>query len=111
MVLQLVKNNVTVKVSSTANPSVYGEDVSFTATVTPVIVNSPLPAGDTVTFVLTNPTSTVNYALTTPLTNGQATFDPQSLNTVALPVGTYQLDVTFNGDANLFNAGGTVRDH
>ncbi len=107
VVLQAVRNNVTVKATSSANPSVYGQDVVFTATVTPVIVAGPLPAADTVTFLLTNAAHTVNYSQTTTLTNGQATFDPQKLNTVALPVGNYQLDVTFNGDANLFNAAGT----
>ncbi len=81
--------------------------MSFQATVTPVIVSSPVPDADTVTFVLANAAHTIVYSTTTNLTAGQATFDPQKLNAAALPVGTYQLDVTFNGDANFFNAGGT----
>src|SRR5207302_1807860 len=46
---QTVKQNTTATVSSTSdNPSVYGESVSFTATVTG---STAIPAGGTVTFL------------------------------------------------------------
>ena len=80
----------TTAVGSTLNPSVYGQSVSFTATVT-----GSSPTGTVQFFVDGNPFDTEN------LVSGSAT----SISTSALSQGTHTVTATYSGDTN--NAGGS----
>jgi CSLREA domain-containing protein len=82
----------TTSVASTPNPSVYGQAVTLTATVTSTIGT---PSG-TVQFYADG--AALGSAAT--LSNGQA-----SLNTSTLGGGTHPITATYNGDAN--HAGST----
>ena len=87
---QTVKQAATTSsVSSSANPSVSGQAVTFTATITPVSPGSGTPTG-TVTF---DDGSTVLGTVT--LTNGTASF-----TTSSLAVGTHSIKAVYAGDAN-----------
>ena len=98
--VQLVRvlNNATLSVTSTANPSVYGQDVSFTATVTPQTGATALSPNDTVTFTFDN--GTVIPPQNIQLVNGTATFDPETFTNQPLSIGQHSLVVSFNGDPN-----------
>jgi hypothetical protein len=76
-------------VRSSPNPSVFGEQVTFTATVSPGGVSSTTPAG-TVSFE-DGPTPIEVLSLT----NGSASFDTSSLST-----GSHSITVSYGGDAN-----------
>jgi DNA-binding beta-propeller fold protein YncE len=87
-----VSNNpsTTTAVSSSGNPSVFGQSVTFTATVTPVSPGTGTPTG-TVTFL--NGKTTV----------GTGTLNDSSVttwSTSSLPVGTYSVTAMYGGDAN-----------
>jgi hypothetical protein len=73
-----------VAITSSANPSIYGQSVTLTATV------SPSTATGTVTFY-----NGVTVLEIEPLSSGQAT-----LKTVMLPSGTLSLLARYNGDAS-----------
>ncbi|MRR10810.1 Ig-like domain repeat protein, partial [bacterium] len=85
----------TVSVSSSVNPSVFGQPVTFTATVIPSTGTSSAGA----------PTGVVQFDLdggvggAVALTNGVATF-----STAALATGTHVVSVTYNGDENYLPA-------
>jgi Bacterial Ig-like domain (group 3)/BNR/Asp-box repeat len=74
--------------SSSANPSVFGQPVSFTATVRPV------PDGGTVSFSVDG--SPLGGAVPVNTTTGQAT----SSSIATLSVGTHSVNATYSGDAN-----------
>ena len=84
-------------VKSMPNPSVFGEQVTFTATVTPSGVNSNTPTG-TVNF---EDGQTPIEILS--LTNGSASF-----NTSNLTVGSHNITVSYGGDANFAASTSTV---
>ena len=87
---QTVKQAATTSsVSSSANPSVSGQAVTFTATIAPVSPGSGTPTG-TVTF---DDGSTVLGTVT--LTNGTASF-----TTSSLAVGTHSIKAVYAGDTN-----------
>lgn len=71
--------------TSSANPSVFGQPVSFTAAVTTEA--GPVPGGTTVTFTLDG----VNTTL--PVSAGQAVLTPPTLS-----VGPHTVSARFNGD-------------
>ena len=78
------------RVVSSANPSVFGESVTFTATVTANAPGSGIPTG-TVTFLdgsTTLGTGTLNGS-------GIATF-----STSALTVGSHSITVVYGGDTD-----------
>jgi autotransporter-associated beta strand protein len=79
-------NETAVTVSSSANPSVWGQAVTFTATVVPEPGISTPPNFDDVVFTLDG----TNYPVF--LNNGKATFTPAG----NLAVGTHTLTATFN---------------
>ena len=79
-------DQTTVTVSSSANPSVWGQPVTFTATVTPEPGVGVPPNTDDVVFTLDG----VDYVVF--LNNGKATFTPPG----NLSVGTHTLSVVFN---------------
>ncbi len=84
----------TTALTSSANPSVFGQPVSFTAAVTS-------PAG--------TPTGSATFASdgnelgTVGLTGGQA-----MLSTAALPVGNHTITATYSGDANFLGSSDTL---
>jgi autotransporter-associated beta strand protein len=93
--LTAVQQTATVAITSSANPAVYGQDVIFTATMTPEPGAGAVPNTDTVTFTLdSNP-----VAETVPITSNQATFDPIAFFGSRLSVGTHTIHATFNGDS------------
>ena len=87
---QIVKQAATTSsVSSSANPSVSGQAVTFTATINPVSPGSGTPTGN-VTF---DDGSMV--LRTVALTNGTASF-----TTSTLAVGTHSIKIVYAGDTN-----------
>ncbi|WP_374205770.1 Ig-like domain-containing protein, partial [Streptomyces sioyaensis] len=81
--------------ASAPDPSVVGESVSFTATVTPVSPGAGTPTG-TVDFVIDGNT------LTGTLSGGTAT-----VSTSTLDAGTHNVFATYNGDADFSSSVGT----
>src|SRR5205807_2049161 len=76
-------------VTSSVNPTVFGQSVTFTATVSAVAPGVGTPTG-TVTF--RDGSTTLGTAA---LTNGTATLD-----TTALTVGSHAITVVYSGDTN-----------
>jgi hypothetical protein len=85
---QLINTSTTTTLTSSPNPSIVGEAVTFTATVTST-AGSP-PNGESVTFY--NGSAILGTA---PLTSGIA-----SLTTSSLAAGIYTITATYPGDAN-----------
>jgi autotransporter-associated beta strand protein len=102
VVLQRVLADTTTTVTSSLNPGVFGQNVLYTATVTPEAGTGIIPTTDTVTFTFDG----VTYP-PVPLQNGQAVFDPQAatggLLSVTTPSTLHTLHAAFSGDATLFN--------
>ncbi len=82
---QIVKTPTTTSLTSSANPSAYGNSITFTATVSPSI-----PNGETVTFY-----DSANQIGTGTTAGSVATF-----STNALATGTHQITATYSGDSN-----------
>jgi hypothetical protein len=80
---------VAVAVRSSRNPDRVGQNVTFTATVTPLSPGAPAPTG-TVTFY-----DGVGALGTVDLSGNQATF-----TTSSLAVGRHPISVRYNGDSN-----------
>jgi len=103
VVLQAVMENATValtaSVASTSTTPVYGQDVVFTATVTPEAGAGVIPNSDLVAFSLDGGVVTQQVTLN----NGKATFDPAGFSGIPLGVGPHTIDATFLGDNN-FNS-------
>jgi hypothetical protein len=88
---QVSKAGTTTALISSQNPSVFGQPVTFTATVAGQFGGTPT---GTITFHQgTNVLGTVN------LTNGQA-----SLTTSSLNVGTFSISGTYSGDSNFIKS-------
>ena len=83
-------------VTSNHNPSVFGQSVTFTATVTAVAPGTGTPTG-TVDFMDDATTLASGVALS----GGMATFSTSSLS-----IGTHSITAVYSGDSN-FNATGT----
>ncbi|MBA0084146.1 MAG: Ig-like domain repeat protein, partial [Acidobacteria bacterium Pan2503] len=81
--------STTTALAGSANPSVFGQQVSFTATVSPTAASSFTPTGN-VTF---NDGATVLG--TVALSSGTATF-----NTAGLAVGGHTITASYGGDTN-----------
>ena len=84
-------------VSSSANPSVVGNTVTFTATVTPN--SGAFDNGGTVQFAVDG----TNFGTPVTPVNGQASIDDSSLG-----LGTHTITATYSGDANLNGSTGTL---
>src|SRR5207237_700794 len=84
------KDSSTTTVSSTANPSVFGQTVTFTA-----VVAAVSPGAGTATGTVTFKEGAVTLANTVAMAAGQATFTPS-----ALSVTTHTITATYNGDGN-----------
>ena len=85
VVTQIVQYNTSTKVTSSINPSIVGQSVTFTSTVSS---SSGTPTG-TVTFKDWDTTIAKNI----PLVGNKATF-----NTSSLPAGIHNISATYNGD-------------
>jgi autotransporter-associated beta strand protein len=104
VVLEKIRANVTVTVTSSVNPSTFGQVVFFTATVVAEPGAGPIPVGTTVTFTLDSiafPAVTVTSAGTTVVT----VWDPQAALGGAIQPGIHPVTATFNGDPLNFNSG------
>ncbi|HXS96965.1 MAG TPA: Ig-like domain repeat protein [Candidatus Limnocylindrales bacterium] len=82
------KPAVTITLTNNINPSLYGQQVTFTATVTPLPPGTGTPTGQVTFFDGAN-----NLAVVT-LVGGQATY------TGMLPVGNHSIAVSYPGDTN-----------
>ncbi|HET6930495.1 MAG TPA: Ig-like domain repeat protein [Candidatus Acidoferrum sp.] len=91
------KANSATTVTSSANPSVLGQSVTFTATVSPVAPGAGTPTG-TVTFL--DGGSPVG---TGTLSGGIATF-----TTSALTIGNHPITTSYGGDSNFNGSTGTL---
>ncbi|MEQ1643087.1 MAG: Ig-like domain repeat protein [Pyrinomonadaceae bacterium] len=90
--------NTTTAVASSANPSVAGQSVTFTATVSPVAPGSGTPTG-TVTFSIDGSPVCTNAAMT----GNQATCSSSNFNS-----GNHPVSATYNGDANYNGSTGSL---
>ncbi|MFO0936554.1 MAG: MBG domain-containing protein [Gemmataceae bacterium] len=109
VVLQKIRADVSVSMSSSMNPSTYGQNVIFTATVQAEPGAGPIPVGTTVTFTLDG----VSYpaiAVSTSGTTVTVQFDPQAALGTVLTPGTHTVSATFNGDEQNFNTGTATLD-
>lgn len=93
----VAKASAAVTLAASLNPSVYGQTVTFTATVTAVAPGAGAPTGS-VTFK--DGTTTL---ATVSLSGGVTTFA-----TAALSVGTHSISAAYTGDANFNKASSTV---
>jgi RHS repeat-associated protein len=84
-------------VASSANPSVHGQVVTFTATVTAVSPGAGTPTG-TVTFT----EGAMTLAATVAMTSGRATF-----TTSSLAVGAHTIAAVYSGDGNFSTSSGS----
>jgi hypothetical protein len=85
-------------VNSSANPSAFGQAVTFTATVTPSAPGGPTPTG-TVQFVIDGQ----NYCDPVALSGGTA-----SITDAALAVGSHTVVALYSGDGNYSPSQGTL---
>ncbi len=83
VVLTRIKNTATVEVISSANPSVWGQSVVFTAIVTPEPNTGPIADGTPFVFTISGPGITGSVDFPTTLTGSQATFDPVASGVLA----------------------------
>jgi uncharacterized repeat protein (TIGR03803 family) len=87
---QVVLVSTITTLSSSPNPSTYGQAVTFTATVTPS-AGAPPPDGETVSFMKG----------TTVLGTGTLSGGSASFTTSTLPAGTNGIKAVYGGDSNL----------
>ncbi len=92
------KANTTTTAVSSANPSVFGQSVTFTATVSPVAPGAGTPTG-TVQFKIDG----TNFGAAVALSGGTAT----SGATSTLTVGSHTVTAVYNGDPS-FNASDNI---
>src|SRR5262249_53598589 len=93
------KASTTTTLSSSANPSVFGQSVTFTATVAAVSPGAGTPTG-TVQFTIDG----VNFGAAVALSGGVAT----SGATSTLTVGAHAITAVYSGDANFNTSTGTL---
>ncbi len=99
---QSVKGNTTTTVTSSQYTTRYGEQVTFTATVTPVAPALGAPAaGDQVSFV----DLSTNTTLGTRSLNG---FGQATIDVSTLPVGTHTIQATYLGSTTFFSSSGNI---
>jgi hypothetical protein len=100
MLIQPVLQTATVVLASGTNPTVYGQSVTFTATVAAGGPTANVPEGS-VTFM--DGSTVLGTVALNPLgqasSNGQVTF-----TTAALPAGSHAITAVFSGDTNFAGA-------
>lgn len=97
--LNVGKANSVSNVAASPNPSVVGQSVTFTATITTSAAAGASPPTGTVTFL----DGVTPLASGVPLVGGVATF-----STSALTLGAHSITVTHSGDGNLNGSTSTV---
>jgi sugar lactone lactonase YvrE len=103
-VTQVVNEATATSLASSANPSVLGASVTFTATVTtPSGGGVALPLTDTVTFT---DTTTATTLCTVPLTLTGTTYSA-TCTTAALPQGQNSIIATYSGNPSIYILGST----
>src|SRR6202030_816137 len=90
------KDSSTTTVNSTANPSVFGQTVTFTA-----VVAAVSPGTGTATGTVTFKEGAVTLANTVAMAAGQATCTTSSLS-----VGTHTITASYSGDGNFTSSTG-----
>ena len=90
--------NTTITISSMQNPSVYGQSVTFTATVTAASPSVATVTDGTVTFNIPNVTTTAVNVV-----NGHASFTTSAMN-----AGLNQITASYSGDNLDFNGSSTT---
>ena len=91
----VTRASTSVSVSSSSNPSVFGHNVTFTATVSPSV------ATGTITFSENG--NVISSCINVAVVNGQAT-----CTTDTLSVGETIITAAYSGDANYLNSSGTL---
>jgi uncharacterized repeat protein (TIGR03803 family) len=94
----VIKATTTTTVTSSLNPSIFNQSVTFTATVSAVAPGAGTPTG-TVTFTYGSTTLCSNVALT----GGVAT-----CAYATLPVGSDVVTASYSGDTNFSSSSGTI---
>lgn len=94
----VTKADTTTTVESSMNPSVGGQPVTFTATVTPNTSTSTTPTG-TVQFVVDGS----NFGAPVAMSNGMA-----QISTSTLSAGNHTVTAQYSGDANFNPSNGTL---
>lgn len=92
---QIDQDATTTAVTSDANPSVYGQLMTFTVTVSADNSTAGTPTG-TVTFTVNGDDDCAHGTATVTLSNGQATCPIE----IDLGPGSYEVVVTYSGDPN-----------
>src|SRR6202030_765180 len=85
-------------ISSSLDPSVFGQDVTFTATVSPVSPGAGMPGGTVQFFIDGSP-----YGSPALLTAGSATTSANALSS-----GPHTVIASYSGDGNFTDSSGTV---
>jgi len=101
VILTRALDTATVSLTSSVNPSVYGQDVAFTATVVPEPGGGALPTSDTITFTVSQGASTLYTTVPGININSsdQAVFDLKNYPSIfPLTPGTYTINAIFNAD-------------
>ncbi|MBI5031485.1 MAG: Ig-like domain repeat protein [Chloroflexi bacterium] len=94
----VTKANTTTALTSSVNPSVFGQSVTFTAT-----VGATPPGNGTPTGSVQFKDNGVNLGNSVLLVGGQA-----SVNTTNLSVGNHTITAVYNGDGNFITSTGTL---
>ncbi len=98
--LTVTMANTTTAVTSSVNPSVFGQPVTFTATVSPVAPGTGTPTGTVSFFDGANPISCIAAGT---LASGVAT-----CTTSSLPVASHTITTSYPGDANFIGSVGSL---
>ena len=95
----VTKANTATSVTSSANPSVGGDSVTFTATVTPNSSTTSTTPSGTVQFVIDG----ANFGAPVAMSNGMA-----QISTSSLSAGNHSVTAQYSGDANFNGSSGTL---
>jgi hypothetical protein len=95
----VTKANSRVLLSTSVNPSVFGQQVTFTAVIRPIAPGSGSPQGGTVQFKVDG----AGIGASVPVSGGQAT-----TWTTTLAVGSHTVSAVFSGDASFNGSTGTM---
>jgi Big-like domain-containing protein/BACON domain-containing protein len=98
--LTVTMANTTTAVTSSVNPSIFGQPVTFTATVSPVAPSTGTPTGTVSFFDGANPIPCIAAGT---LASGVAT-----CTTSSLPVASHTISTSYPGDANFIGSVGSL---
>ena len=89
------QDSTTTAVTASANPSVFGQSVTFTATVTAAAPGSGTPTGSVTLYM---------DGSFTPLGTGRSAAGFRILSIKTLPVGSHTITVFYRGDGNFISS-------